>query len=75
MSLDLADACDVVDMFRLETLATAFVGECRVAEANMVRARRADISRVYGKSESWKNSLQCRWHFGTSGQTGIYVVL
>jgi len=51
VSLDLAGACDVADMVRLETLATengTLVGARRVADANMVRVRRADILKVYG---------------------------
>ena len=49
--LDLAGACDVADIVRLETLPAdndTLVGVRRVAEANMVRARRADISQFYG---------------------------
>lgn len=59
--LDLAEACDVADIARLETLPTdngTLVGVRRVAEANMVRARRADISQFYeikAKRWSWKN--------------------
>ena len=51
VSLDLVGACDVADMVRLETLTTdngTLVGGHRVAEANTVRDRRANISQFYG---------------------------
>lgn len=60
VSFDLVGAYDVADMVRLETLTTAngtLVGGHRVAEANMVRDRRANISQFYGgkwKEWSWK---------------------
>lgn len=44
---DLAEACDVADMGRLETLTTdngTLVGGHRVAEVNTVRDRRTNIS-------------------------------
>ena len=55
VSLDLVGACDVADMVRLETLTAengTLVGGHRVAEVNMVRDRRANISQFYGGK--WK---------------------
>ena len=55
MSLDLVGACDVADMVRLETLTTdrgTLVGGHRLAEENVVRDRRANISQIYGGK--WK---------------------
>ena len=57
MSLDLVGACDVADMVRLETLTTddgTLAGGHRLAEANVVRDRRANISQFYGgKWKEW----------------------
>ena len=64
MSLDLVGACDVADMVRLEALTTdndTPVGGHRVAEVNMVRDRRANISQFYGGE--WKES---QWSRNTS---------
>ena len=55
MSLDLVGACGVADMVRLETLTTddgTLAGGHRLAEANVVRDRRANISQFYGGK--WK---------------------
>ena len=61
MSLDLVGACDVAaDMVRLETLATdngTLVDEHRVAETNLVRDRRANISQLSGKKGTPSDSV------------------
>lgn len=54
--VSLVGTCDVADMVRLETLTTdngTLVGGHRVAEANMVRDRRANISVLRKESSKW----------------------
>ena len=64
VSLDLVGVCDVADMVRLETLITdsgTLVGGHGVAEANMVRDRRANISSEEGTfRKNGRGNNHCR---------------
>jgi len=71
-------ACAVADMVRLETLATdngTLVDGHRVAETNLVRDRRANISQFYGGKwkEGWDSVGQrSRVRFKSVGSSHLY---